>query len=112
VIIYLSFMVFAPVAPDKAGTKQAMATRPSFSSLANEKIASLTADDVKGNHARMVRWNARKTPPENSDSTSIAAAASRFVPMTERHKGLAAWSVRSAGGGCALDRRNFVRRSK
>jgi hypothetical protein len=50
VIIYLSFMVFAPVAPDKAGTKQAMATRPSFSSLANEKIASLTADDVKGNH--------------------------------------------------------------
>ena len=37
------------VSPDKAGMKQAMATRPSFSSLANEKIASLTADDVKGN---------------------------------------------------------------
>lgn len=36
--------------PDKAGMKQAMATRPSFSSLDTQKKGSLTADDVKGNH--------------------------------------------------------------
>jgi hypothetical protein len=37
------------VSPDKAGVKQAMATRPSFSSLDTQKRGSLTADDVKGN---------------------------------------------------------------
>ena len=37
------------VSPDKAGMKQAMATRPSFNSLDAKKKGSLTADDVKGN---------------------------------------------------------------
>ena len=37
------------VSPDKAGMKQAMATRPSFNSLDTQKKGSLTADDVKGN---------------------------------------------------------------
>jgi hypothetical protein len=37
------------VSPDKARMKQAMATRPSFSSLDAQKKGSLTADDVKGN---------------------------------------------------------------
>jgi hypothetical protein len=37
------------VSPDKAGVKQAMATRPSFSSLDTQKKGSLTSDDVKGN---------------------------------------------------------------
>jgi hypothetical protein len=37
------------VSPDKAGVKQAMATRPSFNSLDTQKKGSLTADDIKGN---------------------------------------------------------------
>lgn len=37
------------VSPEKPGMKQAMATRPSFSSLDTQKKGSLTADDVKGN---------------------------------------------------------------
>ena len=37
------------VSPDKAGVKQAMATRPTFNTLDTQKRGSLTADDVKGN---------------------------------------------------------------
>ena len=36
------------VSPDKAGMKQAMATRPSFTRLDTQNKGSLTADDVKG----------------------------------------------------------------
>lgn len=37
------------MSPNRAGMKQAMATRPSFNTLDTQKKGSLTADDVKGN---------------------------------------------------------------